>query len=88
MRLMKLGSTAVLICAAFTLSGCGGDNGNDESQRPRITAPDTLTAGSLGLPYSTSFVSRGNNIVWSVSGTLPPGLTLDAMSGTYALARA
>jgi len=84
MRLMKLGSTAVLICAAFTLVGCGGDNGNDESQRPRITAPDTLGAGSLGLPYSNTFMSRGSNIVWSVSsGTLPPGISLDMTSGAY-----
>jgi hypothetical protein len=83
MRLMKLGPAAVLICAAFTLSGCG-DNGNDERQRPRINAPDSLTAASLGLPYSTTFMSQGSNITWSVSsGTLPPGLTLDTMSGSY-----
>jgi len=79
---MKLGSAAVLICAAFTLTACG-DNGNDESQRPRINAPDSLTAASLGLPYSTTFMSRGGNIMWSMSGMMPPGLTLDTMSGQY-----
>ena len=62
MRLMKLGSAIVLISAAFMLSACG-DNGDDESQRPRINAPDSLGAASLGLPYSTTFMSRGSNIV-------------------------
>ncbi|MET0533529.1 MAG: DUF4394 domain-containing protein [Steroidobacter sp.] len=83
MRLMKLGSAAVLICAVFTLAGCG-DNGNDESRMPRIQAPNSLDPASLGLPYSTTFMASGGNITWSVSqGTLPPGLTLDTMSGTY-----
>src|SRR5690349_18956773 len=83
MRLMKLGSAAILIGAAFTLAGCG-DNGNDESMRPRINSPTSLTAASLGLPYSTTFMSRGSNIMWSVSsGSLPPGLTLDPMTGNY-----
>lgn len=83
MRLMKLGSAAILICAAFTLAGCG-DNGNDESMRPRINAPTSLTAASLGLPYNTTFMSQGSNIMWSVStGTLPPGITLDPMTGIY-----
>ena len=83
MRLMKLGQAAVLICAAFTLYGCG-DNGNDERQRPRINAPDSLTAASLGLPYTATFMSQGSNITWSVSsGTLPPGLALDATTGSY-----
>lgn len=83
MRLMKLGSAAVLICAAFMLAACG-DNGNDERQTPRINSPDSLTAASLGLPYSNTFASRGSNIMWSVSsGMLPPGLTLDPTSGQY-----
>lgn len=84
MRLMKLGSAAILICAAFTLAACG-DNGNDNSQRPRINAPDSLGMASLGVPYSNTFMSRGSNIMWSVSsGTLPPGITLDPNTGNYA----
>jgi len=80
---MKLGSAAILICAAFTLAACG-DNGNDESMRPRINAPDSLTAASLGTPYNTTFMSRGGSIMWSVtSGSLPPGLMLDTTSGVY-----
>lgn len=86
MRLMKLGSAAVLICAAFTLLTACGDNGDDERRRPRISAPDSpLPPGALGVPYSASFIASGGNITWSVSaGSLPPGLTVDAMSGTYA----
>src|SRR5687767_12637108 len=85
MRLMKLGSAAVLICAAFTLLTACGDNGDDERRRPRISAPDSpLAAGALGIPYSATFIASGGNITWSVSaGSLPPGLTVDAMSGTY-----
>lgn len=83
MRLMKLGSAAVLICAAFMLAACG-DNGDDERRSPRINAPDSLTTASLGLPYSTTFMSRGSNVMWTVSsGSLPPGLTLDPTSGQY-----
>lgn len=86
MRLMKLGSAAVLICAAFTLlAGCS-DNGNDRNRRPRISGPDSpLLAGSLGVPFSATFTASGGNITWSVSsGSLPPGLMLDPMSGQYA----
>lgn len=84
MRLMKLGSAVVLICAAFTLTACG-DNGNDESRRPQITAPDSpLNAASLGIAYSTTFVATGGNITWTVSqGNLPPGMALDNTTGQY-----
>jgi hypothetical protein len=86
MRLMKLGSTAVLICASFALLTACSDNGNDESRRPNITAPDSpLPAAAQGVPFTATFVSQGNGITWTVSaGTLPPGLSLDSMSGQYA----
>jgi len=85
MRLMKLGSAAVLICAAFTLVGCSSDNGNDERNRPSFTAPDSpLAPASLGIPYSTTFTATGSNLTWTVSaGALPPGLALNAMTGQY-----
>ncbi len=85
MRLMKLGSTALLICASFTLLTACGDNGDDERQRPGITAPDSpLPSASLGIPFTVTFQSQGTNVMWSVtSGMLPPGLALDAMSGVY-----
>lgn len=85
MRLMKLGSTALLICASFTLLSACGDNGNDEARRPRITGPDSvLPPAALGVPYTTTFLSSGTDIMWSVtSGTLPPGLTLNGGTGQY-----
>lgn len=85
MRQMKVGSAAVLICAAFTfLAGCG-DNGNDESSRPDIVGPGSpLATASIGTPFTVTFTSRGSGVTWSITaGTLPPGLALDAMSGTY-----
>lgn len=85
MRLMKLGSTALLICASFTLLTACGDNGDDESRRPRISAPDSpLPSASLGIPYTVQFVSAGSNVTWSVTtGMLPPGLMLDGGTGQY-----
>ncbi len=83
MRVMKLGSVAVLICASL-LTACS-DNGNDERRRPSISAPDSpLTSAAVGVPYSATFVSSGASVMWSVaSGTLPPGLTLNSMTGAY-----
>lgn len=83
MRVMKLGSVVVLICAIL-LTACS-DNGDDERRRPSITAPDSpLTSASLGVVYTATFVSSGDPVTWSVStGTLPPGLTLDATTGVY-----
>lgn len=84
MRQMKVGSAAVLICAAFTLlAGCS-DNDNRRAG-PSISGPASpLAAAMLGIPYSASFTAAGGNITWSVSaGALPPGLALDAMSGNY-----
>lgn len=83
MRLMKLGSAAVLICAAFTLLTACSDN--DENRQPSISAPDSpLSAGTIGVPYTASFVASGGGITWSVNaGSLPPGLMIDSMSGQY-----
>lgn len=85
MRVMRLGSTALLICASFILLSACGDNGNDESRRPRIMSPDSaLPPAALSVPYSVTFISAGTNVMWSVSaGMLPPGLMLDATSGVY-----
>lgn len=80
MRQLKVGSAAVLICAAVMfLTACSnGDN------RPRITGPNSqLPPAALGVLYTTNFSASGGEIVFSVSGgTLPPGMTL-APTGQY-----
>ncbi|MDY6944724.1 MAG: DUF4394 domain-containing protein [Pseudomonadota bacterium] len=85
MRVMKLGSTAVLICAALTLLTACGDNGDDESRRPRISGPDAaLPPAFLNVPFTTTFQSSGSGVTWSVTtGMLPAGLMLNASSGQY-----
>ncbi|HEY5758412.1 MAG TPA: DUF4394 domain-containing protein, partial [Steroidobacter sp.] len=84
MRVMKLGSVAVLICASLLTAACS-DNGDDERRRPSISAPDSpLAPASVGVAYSATFVSSGDTVMWSVStGTLPPGLSLNATTGMY-----
>jgi hypothetical protein len=80
---MKLGSVAVLISASL-LTACS-DNGDDERSRPAITAPDSpLPTAAVGVAFSATFVSSGDTVMWSVaSGTLPPGLALNATTGMY-----
>ena len=51
---------------------------------PTITiTPTSLSDGTAGTTYSQTFTQSGGNgtIAWSATGTLPPGLTLDASSG-------
>ncbi|WP_129641042.1 DUF4394 domain-containing protein [Peristeroidobacter agariperforans] len=83
MRLMKLGSVAILISASL-LTACS-DNGDDERRQPAITAPDSpLPSAALGTAFSATFLASGDTVMWSVaSGTLPPGLTLNATTGMY-----
>lgn len=44
-----------------------------------------LPQGSLGQPYKVQFITSGGfkapGLTWSVSGTLPTGLTLDSATG-------
>ncbi|WP_161810735.1 DUF4394 domain-containing protein [Steroidobacter agaridevorans] len=83
MRLMKLGSVAILISASL-LTACS-DNGDDNRRRPAISAPDSpLLPATVGTAFSATFISAGDTVMWSVaSGTLPPGLTLNATTGMY-----
>ncbi|MFL6158810.1 MAG: beta strand repeat-containing protein [Marmoricola sp.] len=53
-----------------------------------VTPPDgpvitttTLPNGSKGLAYSASLTKTGGAGTWSITGTLPPGITLDAATG-------
>ena len=48
---------------------------------PAITT-DSLPEGTVNQPYTATLTATGNNITWSVSGTLPAGLTLDTKTGT------
>jgi hypothetical protein len=45
--------------------------------------PAALTAGSAGTAYSQTFTQTGGTgpVVWSFTGTLPPGLSLNTSSG-------
>lgn len=86
MRATKSALAAVLICTVLTMvTGCGGGNGRGNNNTgAQITAPNSLTTASIGVPYSVQFTASGSNVVWSISaGSLPPGLTLDATSGQY-----
>lgn len=48
-----------------------------------IATPPSLAAGSVGNPYSVTVSATGGKppYTWSLSGTLPPGLTLNASQG-------
>ncbi len=51
---------------------------------PLVLTTNTLPNGSVGLPYSANPTARSGNTpyTWSVSsGSLPPGLSLDSVSG-------
>jgi hypothetical protein len=80
MRQLKVGSAAVLICAAFMFITACSDNDN----RPRISGPaSALPPAALGVAVNTTFTASGGDIMWSVTaGTLPPGLML-AATGQY-----
>ena len=55
------------------------------SGAPAITGPASpLTDGTQGTPYSATFTATGTApITWGFTGTLPPGLALDASTGAY-----
>ncbi|MEW9264725.1 cell wall-binding repeat-containing protein [Kineococcus endophyticus] len=50
--------------------------------RPTITSPAPVSVVLLGAPFSHTFTATGDPAVrWSVRGSLPPGLTLDPVTG-------
>src|SRR4029079_10844353 len=46
-------------------------------------SPTTIPAGTTGTAYSQTFTQTGGNgtITWSVTGTLPTGITLNTGTG-------
>lgn len=49
------------------------------SAPPKITTTSLLPGGTVGTAYSQTLAATGNDtITWSVSGTLPAGLTLNS----------
>ncbi len=58
-------------------------SGTITTQAPTITSGTPTTPAALGSAYSFAFTASGTpTITWSVqSGSLPPGLTLNASSG-------
>jgi len=53
---------------------------------PIVLSPSALPAGILGVPYDQKVSASGGTgpYVYSYSGTLPPGLSLDASTGDVA----
>jgi hypothetical protein len=68
--------TASLICV-FVSIGCGG--GTLNVNPPLAVATTSLPNGVVGAQYSSTLQATGGNppYLWSVSGTLPYGLSLN-----------
>ena len=80
-----LASFSVLMSVTLLLCGCGG-GGSSSSSGPTTLSitSSTLPSGQTGVQYSATLTATGGTppLSWStVSGTLPPGLSLDATTG-------
>ncbi|TLY31019.1 MAG: T9SS type A sorting domain-containing protein, partial [Ignavibacteria bacterium] len=78
--------TSTFVITATDAQGCKGSRSYTISVTcPTITlSPASLPAGSTGTPYSQTIVASGGAApyVYKVTtGTLPPGLSLDSLSG-------
>jgi hypothetical protein len=88
----RLATFAALALGAITLSSCGGSGsggGGSSSGGPPPVAITTqsLPAGQVGNPYTTTLSASGGSApyAWSLgSGTLPSGLSLNSGSGMLA----
>src|SRR5215831_11154558 len=82
-------SLFAIFLAIAVLSSCGGDNGGPPPLKTTASSPP---AGTTGLAYAGyTFGASGGTppLSWSASGSLPPGLSLNAsgqLSGTPATA--
>jgi hypothetical protein len=85
-------SASNLIIATYPNPGGSGGGGSSPPPPelpplPLLFAPvittDSLPAGSTQAAYNQTLTATGTTpITWSVSGSLPPGLSLNAQSGT------
>ncbi len=56
----------------------------DSATPVSITGPSTLPDGAAGTPFSATFTASGGGpVTWSISGSIPPGMTLDPATGVY-----
>ena len=81
---MKKSICGVLLIA-LTLTACHDDN-DERVMAPAITGPATIANGISGTAIAPTTITASGTapIRFAVSaGTLPPGITLDAATGTY-----
>jgi hypothetical protein len=83
-----LASFSVLVSAALLVAACSGGGGGS-SPSPGPTAPSITTSalpsGQAGVPYTAELAAVGGKppLAWKIaSGSLPPGLSLDTITGT------
>jgi hypothetical protein len=84
-------SSALIVVVALGAVSCGGGSGSVTTIVPETPPPPTLITSCnfaeapLGLAYSSGCTSTGGTgaVTYSISsGTLPPGLALNASNGT------
>src|SRR5215469_15604161 len=91
----RLAKSAAIVLAALTLSSCSGGGGSSGGSSggsgggppPVAITTQTLPAGQVGDPYTTTLTASGGKepYAWSLaSGTLPSGLSLNSGSGVLA----
>jgi Putative Ig domain/PQQ-like domain len=78
---------ALMVGIALMLSGCGGGGGNPASPLPMTPAPSGLSYPNVGTPVvgvaipALTPAVTGTVSAYSVTPTLPAGLTIDTTSG-------
>jgi Putative Ig domain len=74
--------TLLALQAGMVLAGCGG--GSNQTAAPVTITISTLPSGNIGMPYTATLSASGGNAPysWSLSGSLPTGLSLNASAGT------
>ncbi len=84
----SLGRFSSAACLALALSACARSGGSVEPPPglPLFSYPSRVLLAEVGLPFSgatPSSTGTGNLDFWSLSGSLPPGVTFDFSSGSF-----